>query len=333
MNCRFSNIDRRTRGSPPRSWTRCSQTPNTQRTNSPRKISTIVGDSPRIAGAPGFGKTHPHALERSIPKTASPSPVAESTAPTRSRWVRDSTGASCTRRASTRIIATITNLTDENPPPREVRGGDPADQWAERHRDRPGRHNQAVGARPALGREVARDERDDRGKDQGRADPLQERPPDDEDREVRRDRRREGPSAVDHAPDRERALASDQRPDLAPRDHEHRHHERVERDRRLDARDRGADVLGDRRDRDVHDRAVEGHQELARREREQDEPGLLRSRRRPSRADGIRGGRAISASSGRSTLASRPSAKARPHRPRRRSRNSARSGPRRSGPR
>ena len=85
------------------------------------------------------------------------------------------------------------------------------------------------------------------------------------------------PAAVDHTPDRERALASDQRADLASRDHQHRHHQRVEGDRRLDAGDGGADVFRHGRDRDVHDGAVEGHHELTRREGEQDQPGLLRS--------------------------------------------------------
>ena len=107
LNCRFSNIDSRARGSSPRASTRCSQVPNSQSTNKPRKISSIVGDRPRIAGPPGFGNTQPHKLERNTPKTASPSPVADSAAPTRSKWVRFSTGASWIRRASTRIATTI----------------------------------------------------------------------------------------------------------------------------------------------------------------------------------------------------------------------------------
>ena len=51
-----------------------------------------------------------------------------------------------------------------------------------------------------------------------------------------RQRGGEGAGAVDHAADRERALAPDQRADLAAGDHQHRHDQRVQRDRGLDAR-------------------------------------------------------------------------------------------------
>ncbi len=47
------------------------------------------------------------------------------------------------------------------------------------------------------------------------------------------------------------------------------HHQRVERDRRLDAGDRRADVLGDGGDGRVHDRRVEGHDELPGSQRQQ----------------------------------------------------------------
>ena len=75
------------------------------------------------------------------------------------------------------------------------------------------------------------------------------------------------PHAVDDAADRERTLAPDDLADLAARDHERRHHQRVQRDRGLDAGDVGADVLGDGRDRHVHHRRVERHEELPGRER------------------------------------------------------------------
>ena len=81
------------------------------------------------------------------------------------------------------------------------------------------------------------------------------------------------PARVDDAPDRERALAADDLADLPAGDHQRRHHQRVERDRRLDPGHGGPDVLGDRRDRRVHHRRVEGHHELPRRQRQQDDPG------------------------------------------------------------
>ena len=76
-------------------------------------------------------------------------------------------------------------------------------------------------------------------------------------------------AGVDDASDRERALAPDHLTDLPAGDHQRRHHERVERDRGLDPGHRRSDVLGDRRDRRVHDRRVQRHHELPGRERDQ----------------------------------------------------------------
>jgi hypothetical protein len=53
---------------------------------------------------------------------------------------------------------------------------------------------------------------------------------------------------------------------LAAGDHQRGHHQRVHRDRRLDPGHRRADVVGDRRNRRVHHRRVERHDELADRE-------------------------------------------------------------------
>ena len=125
-----------------------------------------------------------------------------------------------------------------------------------------GRGDQAVGAGPFGAAEVGGDERDDRRQDQRGADALQDRPADHQHRQVRRERGGERAAAVDHAADREGALAADDLADLAAGDHERRHHQRVEGDRRLDPGHGRADVLGDGRDRDVHHRAVEHHQEL-----------------------------------------------------------------------
>jgi hypothetical protein len=111
--------------------------------------------------------------------------------------------------------------------------------------------------------EVARHQGDDRGHDQRGPDPLEDRPAKQQHAEVRRQGRRERPRAVDEQPDQERALSANHRPDLAARHHQHRHHERVENDCTLDAGDRRVEVVGDGRDGDVHDRAVERHQELS----------------------------------------------------------------------
>jgi hypothetical protein len=51
------------------------------------------------------------------------------------------------------------------------------------------------------------------------------------------------------------------------------HHQRVEGDRGLDPGHRRAEVLSNRRNRHVHDRTVQRHQELRRGKRQQDTPG------------------------------------------------------------
>ena len=127
--------------------------------------------------------------------------------------------------------------------------------------------------------EVRRHERDDRGQDQRGPDALQERPSEHQHGEARGDRGDERAATVDRAADRKRALAAEYLTELAAGDHQRRHHQRVERDRRLNPGHGRAHIVGDRRDRHVHDGAVEDHQELARREGQQDD-----SRRRPGPA-------------------------------------------------
>jgi hypothetical protein len=57
VSCRFPSIDNRTSGSAPRFSTWCSHALNSQRTDIPPKIRTIVGERPRIAWPPGLGST------------------------------------------------------------------------------------------------------------------------------------------------------------------------------------------------------------------------------------------------------------------------------------
>jgi hypothetical protein len=124
--------------------------------------------------------------------------------------------------------------------------------------------------------EVPRDEGNDRGHDQGRPDPLQERPTEEQHGEVRRQGRRERAGAVDHEPEHEGPFTADHRADLATGHHQHRHDQRVQDDGALDAGDRRVQVIGHGRDRHVHDRAVERHQELSGTQREQHDAGRPR---------------------------------------------------------
>ena len=170
------------------------------------------------------------------------------------------------------------HLAGEDPAPGEIGREDAADQRPDRNRDRPRGCNHPVRGRAAGDREVPGDERDDRGQDQRRADALEERPAEEQHVEVGCDRGRERAAAVDDAADREGPLAADDRADLRADDHQRRHHQRVGGDRALDPGHRRVDVGGDRRDRHVHDGRVQGHQELARGEGQQDDGRALRGR-------------------------------------------------------
>ena len=259
----------------PRAIRRFSQTTKSPSAAAPAKISQITGESPNHSGAPGFGCTKPQVPERRMPRTIRPRPAAERTVPTRSSLTPFSAGVSFIRRVRSEDHEDDEHLAGEHPPPRCVGGEDAADQRTESRGDRAGRGDQAVGARAVRLAEVGRDQGDDRGHDQHRPDALEERPADDQHGQVRGQRGRERPARVDDAPDRERALAAEDLADLPTGDHQRRHHQRVERDRGLDPGDRGPDVLGDRGDRRVHHGRVQGHDELPRRQRGQDDPGCL----------------------------------------------------------
>ena len=169
------------------------------------------------------------------------------------------------------------DLADEDPAPAGIGREQPADQRADRHRDGAGRGHEAVGPRPLGAAEVRRHQRHHGRHDQRGTEPLQHRPPDDEHRQGLGQRGGGRATPVDDAADHEGPLAPDDLPDLAARDHERRHDERVEGDGELDPRDRGPDVLGHGGDGDVHDRGVQGHEELRRRQGQQDD---LPTRRR-----------------------------------------------------
>ena len=267
---RWAKIEARTSGSRPAASTCASHSKKTQIVSTPARMSHRVGDTPHSDGPPALGTTQPHSADRSTPKTARPSPAAVSTR------TDDVEGHPRHRRRVVDVPCQDEDaehhhhLAGEHPPPGEVRRRDAPDQGADRDRDGARTHDQPVGGRATLGREVRRDECHDRRHDQRRADPLEQRPTENEHRQVRRQGRRQRTRPVDDTADHEGASSPDHRADLAAGDHQHRHDQRVERDRRLDPGDRGADVLGDRGDRHVHHRAVQRHQELTSRERQQD---------------------------------------------------------------
>ena len=204
-------------------------------TTPPPSISQIVGESPSHSGAPGLGLTKPHVPERRTPNTISPRPSADSAVPTRSSRTPALAAALGHAAGEHEDHEHDQDLAREDVAPREVGREQAADDRPDRDRDRGRGGDEPVGAGPFVALEVRGDERDDRGQDQRRADALQARPADQQHGEARRDRRDERAAAVDDAADREGALATDDLADLAAGDHQRGHHERVERDRRLDS--------------------------------------------------------------------------------------------------
>ena len=108
VSCLLRSIAVRTSGSWPCDSRRACQRKKSQITKSPPRMSQIVGDSPAHDGPPVLGWIQPHSAERRTPKTRSPRPSAESTAPTTSSCGRSSTGASAIRRVRSRITSTTT---------------------------------------------------------------------------------------------------------------------------------------------------------------------------------------------------------------------------------
>ena len=97
----------------PRAIRRFSHAMNRPSTTPPASTSQITGESPSHSGAPGLGRTNPHAPDLRMPITISPRPAADSPVPARSSLAPFSGGVSFTRRARARITITIsTSLTN-----------------------------------------------------------------------------------------------------------------------------------------------------------------------------------------------------------------------------
>src|SRR3954462_13053183 len=86
---------------------RRSQRRNSASATPPPSSSQTTGERPIQCGASGLGCTTPHVPDFRIPNTISPRPSDDSAVPNRSSLTPFSAGVSCTRRASSRITATI----------------------------------------------------------------------------------------------------------------------------------------------------------------------------------------------------------------------------------
>ena len=261
------------------------------------------------------GCTNPHTLLRRIANTIRPRPPEK--APRR----RCRAAGAARRRRPRDLPAQQQDddhhdrLAGEHVAPRELRRHPAADQRARGDRDGRDAAEQRVGQRAVAALVGGGGERCDRGHHQHGAEPLDPRPADQQDGEVGAQRRRERSDPVDRQADRERAVAAQDVAELRAEQHECRHHERVQRDRRLNALDRRVEVLDDLRDRHVHDARVEHHDELGRREHEQRKPFTHWRATLPGRSH--LGGRTTVAPRPRTTAVAPPAAASRPIRPQR----------------
>ena len=154
------------------------------------------------------------------------------------------------------------DLAGEDQPPGPGRRDEPAD-------DRPdgdgcGGHptDDPVGEGAVLAFVVGGDEGGDGRDDHDGAEALDERPAQEQGRQVGAEGGGQGPGPVDGQADGERSLAAPDVADLGAHEHERGHDQGVGGDGQLDALDGRVEVLDDLRDRHVHDAAVEDHHEL-----------------------------------------------------------------------
>ena len=259
-------------GSLPRSITAAPSHEQDHRTTPPPRISQIDRRQPepdRARRASGW--TKPHVPDRRMPNTISPRPSADSAVPTRSSLTPCSGGRVVDARARSRMHEHDQHLAGEHPPPRDV-GRERRRRSAARRRRRSRRAARPARTRAAAPRWAKFDATSATiaGRISAAPMPSSNDQPNINTARLGASAVVNDPQRVDHAADRERALAADDLPDLAAGDHQRRHHQRVQRDRRLDAGHVGPDVLGDGRDRHVHHRPVERHQELAGGERQRE---------------------------------------------------------------
>ena len=133
-------------------------------------------------------------------------------------------------------------LEGEPDAPRQEGGDEPAEERPDGRGDRGRGADERVD--PLLGRalEVAVDERLHRRQQERGAQAAEDRPEDDDREEVLGQHHREGADRVAEQTQHVGALAADEVADLAADEDERRRDERLERDRRLDAADRRAEV-------------------------------------------------------------------------------------------
>ena len=168
------------------------------------------------------------------------------------------------------------DLEPEADAPREVRGHEATEQRPDRGRDRGSGADQRVGLRPSRALEVPVDQGLHRGQQQRRPEPADDRPEDDDRGQALGERHRQGSDRVGEQPEHVGPLAPDQIADLAADQDERSRHQRLQRDRGLNAAHGRVEILDHGRDRDVHQRRVDDEHEHRHR-KQQREPRAGRS--------------------------------------------------------
>ena len=162
-------------------------------------------------------------------------------------------------------------LEDERGPPADRGGDETADQRSGggAEASQPADDAERPSARGEVAEMQCREDVDGRDQ-QGGADALQHRVAEDQHSEPRRHRAQQRADPVQHEADGEAAFAAPTIAQLAARDHEDRHDQQEQGDRRLHTLHGRVQVLGDVVDHHVHVRARETADELGKRERSQE---------------------------------------------------------------
>ena len=134
-------------------------------------------------------------------------------------------------------------LEQEPDAPRQVGGDEAAEQRSDRGGDRGRGTDQGVGLLLRRAFEVAVDQRLHRGQQERRAEPADHRPEDDDRGQALGERHRQGADGVAEQTQHVRPLAADEVADLAADQDERGRHQRLERDRRLDAADGRVEIV------------------------------------------------------------------------------------------
>ena len=157
-------------------------------------------------------------------------------------------------------------LQQEADAPGQVGRDEAAQQRPDRGGDRRRRTDQRVGLLLRRSLEVAVDERLHRGQQQRGAEPADDRPENDDRRQVLGDGHGHRAGRVAQQPQHERPLAAEEVADLAADQDERGGDQRLERDRALDRADGRVEVIDHRGDRHVHQRRVDDEHEHRRRQ-------------------------------------------------------------------